>query len=326
MVFIRSAVSGDVLATWESDELEGKSITALKSKLAQEIGVSRFRQRWFAEDGELEENTEITSDVQLVVLNFLPVENGHSRQLISACETNSLDELEALLQQPLMPDASDEIGCTAVFTAAEHGHSQCLSLLFEAGAAVDRRALYVAARQGHSKIVQMLLENGAAKEKSKLHGAFVVAAEFGKSEVATLLLAAGADAEAIIAEGAQTALHLAAEGGYVDTVRLLLEARADTNTAAGSGETPLHAAVWDSQLEIVRLLLEAKADTNKGRVDCGATALHFAAVQGELEIFTLLLQAKADPNLPVYPRWDAEYDNPFDRGESFEQVSLGSFY
>jgi ankyrin repeat protein len=63
----------------------------------------------------------------------------------------------------------------------------------------------------------------------------------GHADVVKLLLAAGANANAMIDDGA-TSLFLASEGGYGDVVKLLLAAGANVNAALKDGTTPLMVA------------------------------------------------------------------------------------
>jgi len=59
-----------------------------------------------------------------------------------------------------------------------------------------------------------------------------------------------------------TPLHLAAEHGFLDVARLLLEHGADVNAIGKSGWTPLHVAAVNGRMAIVRLLLEHGADVD----------------------------------------------------------------
>lgn len=60
-----------------------------------------------------------------------------------------------------------------------------------------------------------------------------------------------------------TGLHSAAQGGFVDVVRLLLGQGADPNAReAGDNTTPLHWAAAHGKTETVRALLDARADVH----------------------------------------------------------------
>lgn len=66
------AISGDVLAVLDADESEGKPAKAVKQTLTDKVGISRFKQRFFMEDGSHEILHEVFASaplkVQLVVL------------------------------------------------------------------------------------------------------------------------------------------------------------------------------------------------------------------------------------------------------------------
>ncbi|KAL8425483.1 hypothetical protein Efla_002604 [Eimeria flavescens] len=61
-------------------------------------------------------------------------------------------------------------------------------------------------------------------------------------------------------EGRMTALHFAADRGFVDIVKLLIASGANLNHADDSGETPLHVAIAADQDEIIAILVDAGAD------------------------------------------------------------------
>ena len=60
---------------------------SLKTLVAKQVGVPRFRQRWFGEDHtELKEDALVSaSDVQLAVLDFAEAEDREVQKLFDAC-------------------------------------------------------------------------------------------------------------------------------------------------------------------------------------------------------------------------------------------------
>ena len=95
----------------------------------------------------------------------------------------------------------------------------------------------------------------------------------------------------------RTALQAAAEGGHLEVVEKLLEAKADVNAAVRwDGRTALQAAAEGGHLEVVEKLLEAKADVNAATRWDGRTALQAAAERGHLEVAEKLLEAMANIN------------------------------
>ena len=56
----------------------------------------------------------------------------------------------------------------------------------------------------------------------------------------------------------ETPLHLAAQQGFVESARLLLEYGADPNAKNGRGEMPIHLACQVKSPAIISLLLDKK--------------------------------------------------------------------
>jgi ankyrin repeat protein len=157
------------------------------------------------------------------------------------------------------------------------------------------------------------------------------------------LLKAGANVNARDVWGTQV-LALAARGGDVDLVRLLLDFGAVPD-ARGEGFTPLGAAALDGNIEILRALLAAGADPDlksaNGRTPLmeaaianrpdiarvlmaagaavelfsrdGNSALSLAAMNGFHEVLARMLDLGADPNL-----WDQDRRQPLWWAVSFE--------
>jgi len=71
-------------------------------------------------------------------------------------------------------------------------------------------------------------------------------------------------------------LHLAAENGDLDIVKLLVKHGADINVVDSDGNTPLALTAFKGWLEIVHFLIENGADVNI-KNDNGDTALHMVA-------------------------------------------------
>lgn len=304
MLRLCSAVSGELVATLEVEEVNGYSVKALKRRVAKEIGVGRFRQRWFEDQQELDDDYTLMSskDVELVVLNLAAAKDEEVKKLMSFAAENRPAELERLLKQPLPPDAADGAGNTALHVAARAGHVECVDLLLEAGALPDggpgaTTPLYAAVAHGHIEVVQLLLQAAANLEIMMDDGstALHAAAAGGVLKVLRVLLEAGSDKDRLIADGDLiTALHMAAANGHLEVLELLVEARADTTVGRGAADgTALHWAAEMGHVECVELLL--KSGMNFEDVTShGATALHWAAEKGQQQVVELLLEAGAD--------------------------------
>ena len=60
----------------------------------------------------------------------------------------------------------------------------------------------------------------------------------------------------------KTSLHAAADVGYLDIAKLLLDAGADTKRANAKGNTPLLTAALRNRTDLIKLLVEAGSDPN----------------------------------------------------------------
>jgi ankyrin repeat protein len=205
-----------------------------------------------------------------------------------------------------------------LYNAASGGDLENVRRLIKMGARVDFRSpdnltpLHIAAFSGHTEIVRLLLASGANKEGANEESTdlartpLILAVEQGHAEVVSTLIDASANVN-YVAPGGFAALNFAAEGGFVDIVRLLLENNADPNNEDVS-DPPLFYAVQNGHLHMVRLLVEHGARINPYGGDwVFRTALHLAAKAGNLEMTKLLISLGAQPNV-----WNFEQKTPLD--------------
>jgi ankyrin repeat protein len=94
-----------------------------------------------------------------------------------------------------------------------------------------------------------------------------------------------------------TPLFVAAGGGRLGAVRLLLDAGADPSCAASDGPTPLMMAVGDGHLEVVRLLLARGAAVDAADLSNGRAAFHFACYNNQAACAEALVRAGCDVGL-----------------------------
>jgi uncharacterized protein len=147
--------------------------------------------------------------------------------------------------------------------------------------------------------VRALLKGGAEVNASRGDGvtALHVAAETGNLELASVLLAAGADVTARTRLGGYTPLLIASKSGQAVLVGALLSHGADPNVTNVNGTSALMFGAESGNIEVVSALITrgAKADTAEKAL--GQTALMFAAAHGRADVVPLLIAHGADPNI-----------------------------
>ncbi|GFG37774.1 hypothetical protein Cfor_02412 [Coptotermes formosanus] len=193
---------------------------------------------------------------------------------------------------------------TALHSAVKANAVECIPLLLAECSDINSleprgfSPLHSAAELGNIHPLRILLDYGVDpnlvtydKKNTALH----LAAEGGFSECISLLLSKGAHADARNHKG-QTALHLAARAQSLECVEMLLSTGAcDPNAVDNDMRSPLHSAVGKSLLafEITEVLLMCKADVNQ-KDKYGYTPLHVAALNEQSRCVETLLYHGAD--------------------------------
>ncbi len=157
-----------------------------------------------------------------------------------------------------------------------------------------------AAMRGDVEAVRTLLSQGADVNAARGDGMTALhwAAERGDSDLAGMLIQAGANLDPVTRIGGYTPLHVAARAGSPEVVRLLAEAGADVEIrAANSGATALHLASAAGDVASIGFLLERGADPDAREHQWGQTPLVFAAGWNRADAIRVLLEAGADPDL-----------------------------
>ncbi|KAG8456500.1 hypothetical protein GDO86_002324 [Hymenochirus boettgeri] len=90
-----------------------------------------------------------------------------------------------------------------------------------------------------------------------------------------------------------TALHIAAQNGYIPMVNFLLENNIDYSPKPNDKNNPFHLALLYNHMEVVDILLEAKFDINATNMR-QQTPLHIAAEQRNIDLVEKLLKAGCD--------------------------------
>jgi len=145
-----------------------------------------------------------------------------------------------------------------------------------------------------TNMAAFLLAKGARANAADLYGMTPLhkAAAFNEKTIAAMLMAHGADPLAFGAKYGvikMAPIHLAAESGYTDLVRLFLEKGVDINLATRGKNrvTPLHIAAAKGRADVVELLLKSGAQVNARDVE-GKTPLHWAVAAEQKEVADML--------------------------------------
>jgi ankyrin repeat protein len=164
--------------------------------------------------------------------------------------------------------------------------------------------------QSHVETAEILLEAGANPNGRDLFGFAPLMVVTGSAfhsksvQLASLLIAAGADLSADLVGGA-TAIHFAARAGNAALIELLLNFDIPVDLPEAGGNTALYRAVEEQHESAVQLLLERSADPNATNESTWTCTLRGAQV-GNYEVMKMLVQYVANVRVTCQPEgWSA---------------------
>uniref|UniRef100_A0A670J5K3 Ankyrin repeat and KH domain containing 1 n=1 Tax=Podarcis muralis TaxID=64176 RepID=A0A670J5K3_PODMU len=231
----------------------------------------------------------------------MPADSFESPLTLAACGGHV--ELAALLIErgANLEEVNDE-GYTPLMEAAREGHEEMVALLLAQGKTTHllqiRALIFLLASFLVPSILILLAEynliphssTGANVHATTATGdtALTYACENGHTDVADVLLQAGADLEHE-SEGGRTPLMKAARAGHLCTVQFLISKGANVNRAtANNDHTVVSLACAGGHLAVVELLLAHGADPTH-RLKDGSTMLIEAAKGGHTNVVSYLL-------------------------------------
>ncbi|CAH1438520.1 unnamed protein product [Lactuca virosa] len=195
----------------------------------------------------------------------------------------------------------NELGETALYTAAEKGHLEVVKELLKYSnketimrkSRLEFDTLHIAASQGHDAVVKLLLDHDPSLCQTRSQGnatPLITAATRGHTAVVKELLSKDPSLLTIPRSNGKNALHLAARSGRVEIVEALLKEEPLLGRRTDKkGQTALHMAVKGVSSEVVKLLLEADAAIVMLPDKSGFTALHVATRKKRAQIVNELL-------------------------------------
>src|SRR5438270_501600 len=214
---------------------------------------------------------------------------------LEAVKQGSLDKVRAMMdEQPELVNAKDEKGISAALWASYHRHKEVAALLVSRGANLN---IFEAATVGSAGLVQKYLQNDPSLALAFAPDGFTalgLASFFGNTEIAGLLLKAGADPNTVSRNPMRvTPLHSALanrdSATALELTKILLANHASVNVAQEGGWTPLHEAAAHGQIEAIKALLQHGADINARSTD-GQLPVDMAIKGGHREAAALLQQ------------------------------------
>lgn len=219
-------------------------------------------------------------------------------------DTVALGSLLAANDSQAAINAADAYGYTPLHVAVLPGSTACLPLLVAAGADANvlssegHSPLMLATQLSDISTMKALVAAGALLELTQDETPLLIAIGRNDIEAVSFLLSAGADVNKGDAWNARP-LHHAALRPQI--MQLLLAAGAEVDAVNGGGNTPLLICAGvgvKGAVPAARLLIDAGADVNYKRNKSGRTALFCAAgCRTVPELIQMLLEAGADPNL-----------------------------
>eukprot|EP00049_Salpingoeca_infusionum_P007935 m.128129 g.128129 ORF g.128129 m.128129 type:complete len:1073 (+) comp13865_c0_seq1:107-3325(+) len=198
--------------------------------------------------------------------------------------------------------STDRFANSAIHVAAEVGNINIVKLLLESSEREyfleakndeDRNALHIAARFGHSKVASMLIkaeptlvDDADHRRYQPLH----LAAIHGHPKTVELLLKSGGSVAARN-DVRWTALDCAANGGELEVIKVLVKYRAPIDATDNNKRTPLHLASLNGHTEVVEYLLDHRASLDAVDTD-GCNALDLAVEAGKLDVALMIVRHK----------------------------------
>ncbi|XP_016981065.1 NF-kappa-B inhibitor cactus [Drosophila rhopaloa] len=231
-----------------------------------------------------------------------------------ACISGSVDVVTALIRMaphPCLLNIQNDVAQTPLHLAALTTQPNIMRMLLLAGAEPTVRdrhgntALHLSCIAGEKQCVRALTEKFGATEIHEAHRQY--GHRSNDKAVSSLSYARlPADLEIRNYDG-ERCVHLTAEAGNIDILRILVSHGADINAREGkSGRTPLHIAIEACNEDLANFLLDECEKLNlETATFAGLTAYQFACIMNKSRMQNILEKRGAETVTPP----DSDYDS-----------------
>ncbi len=210
--------------------------------------------------------------------------------MIESIKAGDKANIEQLLRQdPSLAESKNKDGLSLLVLAHYYGRSEIALVLAD-----SKRTpldIFEAASLGDTDSLRRILTRDHTTINSYAPDGFTalgLASHFGRKAVVEILLASGADVNAVSKNATGfTALTGALASGHGEIARILVEKGANVNHRYEAGFSPLMVAAENGDVGTVKLLLSHGADPKATAKD-GSTALSVATEKGHVEVANLL--------------------------------------
>jgi ankyrin repeat protein len=198
----------------------------------------------------------------------------------------------------------------------ENGHTECLSLLVNHGAQLDKAdndgatPAYIACQNDHTECLSLLINHGAQLDKANNEGATpaYIACQNGHTECLSLLINHGVDCSKT-RDGGWGPIHVACRDGYFECIKALLDrgkinvnctnTNIDRKTHVNctntniDRKTPAAICCISGHVKILHLLIQHGADLSLAYTS-GISPAHVGSGYGRVKMLALINRVNAD--------------------------------
>ena len=205
-------------------------------------------------------------------------------------------------------------GATPLLVVSIRGFAEVVKVLLNAGADPDKlcvqghhpdgtpllySALWLSCskvREGQVSVVKELLRGNASVDLADQDGAtaLVLACESGFVEAVRMLIEAGANVDVTYTLQGSVWTLLSVASKRVDIVKELIKGGADVNAEAADGQTPLVFASRYGRADVIKVLIKAGAEVDRTSAARGAWPLALAAKHGQTDAVRELIEGGAN--------------------------------